>query len=109
MSRSQKAENFDTVWPLVGLGDFQGGMGRFHSPEDPRLNHFTGCAGQTVFRGDRLPKELCGNVFLPEPVGRLIRRATVEGEGWHHHRWRIRTAQMRSSSAAAIRTSVPST
>lgn len=77
---SQKAADFDTVWPLVGLGDFQGGTNRFHSPEDKRLNHFTGCAGQTVYRGDRLPQELYGNVFLPEPVGRLIRRATVKVE-----------------------------
>lgn len=77
---SQKPEDFDTVWPLVGLGDFQGGPGRFHSPEDKRLNHFTGCAGQTVYRGDRLPKDLYGNVFLPEPVGRLIRSATVKVE-----------------------------
>lgn len=76
--KQQKSEKFDTVWPIVALGDFQGGPGRFHSPEDKRLNHFTGCAGQTVYRGDRLPKELYGNVFLPEPVGRLIRRAIVE-------------------------------
>ena len=76
--KQQKSETFDTVWPIVALGDFQGGPGRFHSPEDKRLNHFTGCAGQTIYRGDRLPKELYGNVFLPEPVGRLIRRATVE-------------------------------
>ncbi len=76
--KQQKSELFDTVWPLVALGDFQGGPGRFHSPEDLRLNRFTGCAGQTVYRGDRLPQELYGNVFLPEPVGRLIRRATVE-------------------------------
>ncbi|MDZ4401327.1 discoidin domain-containing protein [Prosthecobacter sp.] len=76
--KQQKSEKFDTVWPIVALGDFQGGTGRFHSPTDLRLNHFTGCAGQTIYRGDRLPKELYGNVFLPEPVGRLIRRATVE-------------------------------
>jgi mono/diheme cytochrome c family protein len=73
----QKSELFDTVWPLVGLADVQGGTGRFRT-EDKTLNHFTGCAGQTIYRGDRLPKELYGNVFLPEPVGRLIRRATVE-------------------------------
>ena len=76
--KSQKSPIFDTVWPLVGLGDFQGGPGRFHSPEDKRLNHFTGCGGQTIYRGDRLPAELSGNLFLPEPVGRLIRRAIVE-------------------------------
>ncbi|MDB6138561.1 MAG: cytochrome, partial [Verrucomicrobiaceae bacterium] len=76
-SATQKSEQFDTVWPLVGLADVQGGNNRFR-PEDNTLNHFTACAGQTVFRGDRLPKEMYGNVFLPEPVGRLIRRATVE-------------------------------
>ncbi len=74
---SQKPDDFDTVWPLVGVSDFQGGPGKAR-PEDGTLNHFTGCAGQTVFRGDRLPAELRGNVFLPEPVGRLIRRTVVE-------------------------------
>jgi mono/diheme cytochrome c family protein len=73
---SQKEQGFDTTWPLVGARDFQGGPGK--SRENGTLNHFTGCAGQTVFRGDRLPKELLGNVFLPEPVGRLIRRSVVD-------------------------------
>jgi len=76
---SQKPEDFDAVWPLVGLADVQGGTNRYR-PDDKTLNHFTGCAGQTVYRGDRLPPELYGNVFLPEPVGRLIRRATVKVE-----------------------------
>ena len=74
---SQKPADFDEVWPLVGLADVQGGANRFR-PDDKTLNHFTASCGQTVFRGDRLPKELYGNVFLPEPVGRLIRRAVVE-------------------------------
>ena len=73
---SQKEQGFDTTWPLVGVRDYQGGPGK--AREDGTLNHFTGCAGQTVFRGDRLPKELIGNVFLPEPVGRLIRRSVVD-------------------------------
>ena len=77
---SQKPQDFDKVWPIVALGDFQGGPSRFFSPDDKRLNHFTGCAGQTIYRGDRLPAELYGNAFLPEPVGRLIRRATVKVE-----------------------------
>ncbi|PAW67182.1 MAG: hypothetical protein B9S38_12715 [Verrucomicrobiia bacterium Tous-C4TDCM] len=72
---SQKEKDFDVTWPLVGVRDFQGGPGK--SREDGTLNHFTGCAGQTIFRGDRLPAELVGNAFLPEPVGRLIRRAVV--------------------------------
>lgn len=72
---SQKEKDFDVTWPLAGVRDFQGGPGK--SREDGTLNHFTGCAGQTIFRGDRLPAELIGNAFLPEPVGRLIRRAVV--------------------------------
>ncbi|OYV00171.1 MAG: hypothetical protein CFE26_24400, partial [Verrucomicrobiales bacterium VVV1] len=77
---SQKPADFDNVWPLVALGDFQGGPKRFQSPENKALNLFTACCGQTIFRGDRLPADMRGNVFLPEPVGRLIRRATVKVE-----------------------------
>jgi mono/diheme cytochrome c family protein len=77
---SQKPADFDNVWPLVALGDFQGGPKRFQSPENKALNHFTGSCGHTIFRGDRLPADMRGNVFLPEPVGRLIRRATVKVE-----------------------------
>lgn len=73
---SGKEKDFDVTWPLVGVRDFQGGPPK--SRDDGTLNHFTGCAGQTVFRGDRLPAELIGNVFLPEPVGRLIRRSVVK-------------------------------
>ncbi len=72
---SQKEKDFDVTWPLVGARDYQGGPNK--SRPDGTLNHFTGCAGQTVYRGDRLPAELYGNVFLPEPVVRLIRRAVV--------------------------------
>ncbi|PSR52837.1 hypothetical protein AHMF7605_04505 [Adhaeribacter arboris] len=46
-------------------------------PEDNSLNHFTSSGGQSIFRGDRLPAELQGDFFTPEPVGRLIRRAKV--------------------------------
>ena len=66
---------FMEVWPATGLADFQGGPGRVRP--DKTLNHFTGCCGQEVFRGDRLPADLRGDVLLPEPVGRMIRRAKV--------------------------------
>ena len=74
---------FMTVWPLIGMADYQGGP--FRSRPDKTLNHFTGCGGQEVFRGDRLPADLRGDVLLPEPVGRLIRRArVVDQEGMTH-------------------------
>ncbi len=65
------------VWPLVGLADVQGGPMRV-KPADRTLNHFTASCGQEVVRGDRLPKDLRGDVLMSEPVGRLIRRAKVE-------------------------------
>lgn len=74
-------DNFLAVWPLTTLGDYQGGM-RF-TRDDGTLNHFTGTAGVDVFRGDRLPEDLRGDVVMGEPVGRLIRRAKViDKEGY---------------------------
>ncbi len=73
---NQWPEGWMTVWPAVGLGDVQGGPGRLRP--DGTLNHFTASCGQEIFRGDRLPAEVRGDVFLPEPVGRLIRRGKVE-------------------------------
>ena len=69
------AGNFLAVWPIVNLGDYQGGQ-RF-TRADGTLNHFTGTAGVDVFRGDRLPEDLRGDVLMGEPVGRMIRRAKV--------------------------------
>jgi len=69
--------NYREVFPIVGLPDVQGGPRRFR-PEDGTLNHFTATCGQEIFRGDRLPPELRGNLFFSEPVGRLVRRSTIE-------------------------------
>jgi len=72
----ETAEGFDETFPAVQTLDTQGGLGRIHSIKGT-LNHFTAVAGQSIFRGDRLPKDLVGDYILPEPVGRLIRRAKV--------------------------------
>lgn len=71
---------FDEPFPIVQTLDTQGGLGRIH-PIKGTVNHFTGCCGQSIFRGDRLPKDLVGDLLLPEPVGRLIRRAKVNNVG----------------------------
>ncbi|MEJ7586693.1 MAG: HEAT repeat domain-containing protein [Ferruginibacter sp.] len=44
---------------------------------DSTLNHFTASCGQSVYRGDRLPATMQGDLFICEPVGRLIRRAKM--------------------------------
>jgi mono/diheme cytochrome c family protein len=74
----QRADSFDLVWPVTGTPDVQGGIRRVRS--DSTLNHFTASCGQSVFVGDRLPHNLYGNLFICEPVGRLIRRAIVMDE-----------------------------
>ncbi|MHA4808663.1 DUF7133 domain-containing protein [Flavitalea flava] len=71
----QLEDNFEAVWPIIATPDVQGGQERLRS--DSTLNHFTASCGQTVFRGDRLPPTMKGDLFICEPVGRLIRRAKV--------------------------------
>ncbi|MDP4679757.1 MAG: cytochrome C, partial [Cyclobacteriaceae bacterium] len=66
-------EGFEEPWPLIGTSDVQGGEIRLRP--DRTLNKFTGVAGQEIFLGDRLP--MYGDLFIPEPVGRLVRRAKV--------------------------------
>jgi mono/diheme cytochrome c family protein len=73
----EPTSSFMEVWPLVGLADVQGGPGRFR-PTDKTLNHLTACCGPDIFRGDRLPADLRGNLLFGEPVGRLVRRARIE-------------------------------
>ncbi len=72
----QQPPGFREVFPLVGIPDVQGGKIRFR-PTDNTLNHTTGTCGQTIYRDVRLPG-MQGDVILPEPVGRLIRRIKVE-------------------------------
>jgi mono/diheme cytochrome c family protein/glucose/arabinose dehydrogenase len=66
---------FQEPWPIIATPDVQGGPNRLRP--DSTLNHFTGCNGQSIFRGDKLPGDLKGDYILCEPVGRLIRRAKV--------------------------------
>ena len=72
------SEGFIEPWPVVGTPDVQGGLKKLR--EDNTLNHFTGVAGQEIFRGHKLPPSTYGDLFIPEPVGRLIRRAKVRVE-----------------------------
>jgi glucose/arabinose dehydrogenase/mono/diheme cytochrome c family protein len=69
---------YKVVWPIARMPDTQGGPGQLR-PDDT-LNHFTATCGQDIFRGDRLPAELRGNLLFAEPVGRLVRRTLVTVE-----------------------------
>jgi glucose/arabinose dehydrogenase/mono/diheme cytochrome c family protein len=69
---------YKVVWPIARVPDTQGGPGMLRP--DNTLNHFTATSGQDIFRGDRLPADLRGNLLFAEPVGRLIRRTLVTVE-----------------------------
>lgn len=74
----QLREGFRVPYSLVKLADFEPGMRE--TKADGSLNNVTGSAGNDVFRGDRLPKELIGQYFYGEPVGRIIRQVKSEKE-----------------------------
>lgn len=69
-------EGFRVPYSLVTLADFQPGMQE--AKPDGSLSNVTGAAGNDVFRGDRLPKDLVGDYFYGEPVGRIVRRIASE-------------------------------
>ena len=59
----------------------QGGMNAVRMP-DGSLARATGSAGNDVYRGDRLPKDLIGDYFYGEVVARIVRRLRpVKSEG----------------------------
>ena len=69
--------DFQVPWPAPGgIADMQGGMNRVRLP-DGTLNHFTAASGVEIYRGHRLPKDMVGDLFFTEPVGRIVRRAKV--------------------------------
>ncbi len=72
----EQAPGFREVFPLVAIPDVQSGPGRFRK-EELTLNGFSGCAGAHIYRGDALPADFYGDYLVPEPVGRLVRRAKV--------------------------------
>ncbi len=68
----------DITWGApIRLADMQGGMNAVRMP-DGSLNRATGAAGNDVFRGDRLPKDMIGDYFYGEVVARIVRRLHPE-------------------------------
>lgn len=74
----QYPEEFNEVWPIIATPDAKS-ITR-HARPDSTLNHFTASCGQSIFRGDRLPADMRGDLFICEPAGRLIRRAKITNQ-----------------------------
>ncbi len=76
------AKGFEVPWgAAVKVADMQGGMDEIRQP-DGSLKRVTGSAGNDIFRGDRLPENLKGQLFYGEPVARIVRQINpVVSEG----------------------------
>ncbi|HET7217473.1 MAG TPA: c-type cytochrome [Vicinamibacterales bacterium] len=71
---NQFEKDFEIPWGApVRVADMQPGMGAVRMP-DGSLNRVTGSAGNDIYRGDRLPADLVGDLIYGEPVGRIVRR-----------------------------------
>jgi mono/diheme cytochrome c family protein/glucose/arabinose dehydrogenase len=61
------------------------GVNRGYTPGELRadgsLARYTAAGAPTVYRGDRLPAELYGNVFVAEPAGNLVSRIILTDDG----------------------------
>ena len=73
--------NVNTVWPVrpnPGTNRaYQSGIDR----PDGTLAKFTAVCAPLIYRGDRLPAELSGNVFVAEPAANLVSRIIIEDDG----------------------------
>ncbi len=78
----QFEKDLEITWGApVLIADMQGGMNVVRMP-DGSLARATGAAGNDIYRGDRLPKDLIGDYFYGEVVARIVRRlhpVTTEG------------------------------
>jgi mono/diheme cytochrome c family protein len=74
--KDQYTEEFTIPWPIIGTVDAQGGKDALRA-KDNTLNKFTSGCGQSIFRGDKMPADMQGDYFIPEPVGRIIKRGKI--------------------------------
>ncbi|MFL6280302.1 MAG: c-type cytochrome [Vicinamibacterales bacterium] len=73
--------DLNTVWPVrpnPGTNRaYQAGVDR----PDGTLAKFTAVCAPMVYRGDRLPAELYGNVFVADPAANLVSRIVLNDDG----------------------------
>jgi mono/diheme cytochrome c family protein len=69
------------VWPVRPTRGVNRGYQSGVLKPDGSLANFTSVSAPTVYRGDRLPAELRGNVFVVEPAGNLVARIVLEDDG----------------------------
>lgn len=80
---SLEGENLEnnTVWPVRPTPGVNRGYQTGILREDGSLAAYTSVCSPTVYRGDRLPADLRGNVFVAEPAGNTVSRLIVRDDG----------------------------
>src|SRR4051795_5228273 len=78
---SLQNEEVNRVWPVRPTRGVNRGYQEGILRPDGTLAHFTSVCSPTVYRGDRLPSELYGNVFVAEPAANLVSRIIVSDDG----------------------------
>jgi mono/diheme cytochrome c family protein/glucose/arabinose dehydrogenase len=79
MSGENGEEN--VVWPVRPTRGVNRGYQTGVLRDDGRLARFTSSTAPTIYRGDRLPSDLYGNVFVAEPAGNTVSRLTLTDTG----------------------------
>jgi mono/diheme cytochrome c family protein len=69
------------VWPIHATPGVNRGYQNGILRPDGTLANFTSVSSPTVYRGDRLPNDLYGNVFVTEPAANLVSRLVVTDDG----------------------------
>ena len=101
--------DLNILWgaPIL-TGDIQAGTTATRASPDGSLIYATAAAGNVIYRGDRLPKDLIGDYFYGEVVGRIVRRLQT-GQRPKGSRSSETSIRGPSSSDRSTRCSGPST
>ncbi len=78
---SLNSDAVNAVWPVRPTPGVNRGYQEGVLRPDGRLARFTSAGAPTVYRGDRLPSDLYGNVFVTEPAANLVGRLIVSDDG----------------------------
>jgi len=69
------------VWPVRPTRGINRGYRSELLRPDGSAAYYTSVSAPTIYRGDRLPKELAGNAFVAEPAENLVHRLVIAEDG----------------------------
>jgi mono/diheme cytochrome c family protein len=75
------ANEVNAVWPVHPTPGVNRGYQTGVLRADGTLAAFTSVASPLVYRGDRLPRDLYGNVFVVEPAANVVSRIVLNDDG----------------------------